>query len=130
MLITAAYTRYSSDAQRQASSADQLRNIRTRCASEGWPEPIVYADEAISGARMDRPAYKQLLTAVDAGEISILLVDEFSRLGRDLGESWQAVKRCKFRGVRVIGVVDGTDTERLSKRRKAKRHLLRHWQGS
>lgn len=112
MPITAAYARYSSDRQRAASIPDQLRGTRARCASEGWPEPIVYADEKISGGRIDRPEYQRLMADVDAGRLDILLVDEFTRLGRDLGESWQAIKRCKFRSVRVIGVVDGTDTDR------------------
>lgn len=46
----AAYARYSSDAQREASLEDQLRNCRQYAARMGWPEPVVYTDAAVSGA--------------------------------------------------------------------------------
>lgn len=107
---TAAYARYSSDQQRAASIEDQLRNIRARCAREGWPEPAVYADAAISGARSDRPAYQRLLA--DSAQYQVLLVDDLSRLGRDQAELAGAVKRLRFSGVRVVGVSDGVDTAR------------------
>ena len=47
----AAYARYSTEMQRQASLDDQLRNCRAYCARHGWPDPVVYTDAAISGAR-------------------------------------------------------------------------------
>ena len=57
----AAYARYSSDQQREASLDDQLRNCRGYCARMGWPEPAAYTDAAMSGARNDRPGYLRLL---------------------------------------------------------------------
>ncbi|MEO7065368.1 MAG: recombinase family protein, partial [Rhodanobacter sp.] len=57
----AAYARYSSDSQREASLDDQLRNCRAYCARQSWPAPIVYTDAATSGARNDRPGYLKML---------------------------------------------------------------------
>lgn len=111
-MITAAYCRYSSDQQRSASIRDQLRNIHAYCAREGWPEPTLYQDDAISGARVDRPGYQAMLQDAQRGRFDVLLVDDFSRIGRDHGETWQAMKLLKYAGVRVIGVSDGTDTGR------------------
>jgi site-specific DNA recombinase len=107
---TAAYARYSSDAQREASLEDQLRNVRAFCARQGWPAPQEFADAAISGSRLDRPGYQRLLAV--AHEFDIILVDDLSRLSRDSIESARALKRLKFAGVRVIGVSDGIDTAR------------------
>jgi site-specific DNA recombinase len=109
---TAAYVRYSSDAQREASLEDQLRNCRAYCTRHGWPEPVVYSDAAISGARMDRPGYRSLLA--DATRFDVILVDDLSRLSRDSIETQKAVKRLTFAGVRLVGVSDGVDTGRKS----------------
>lgn len=107
---TAAYARYSSDQQRSASLDDQLRNCRDRCAREGWPEPTIYTDAAISGARADRPGYRALLA--DAEQLDIVVVDDLSRLSRDSVECAKAVKRLTFAGARLIGLSDGVDTAR------------------
>lgn len=107
---TAAYARYSSEMQSAASLADQLRNIRAYCARMGWPEPVVYEDAALSGARNDRPGYLRLMA--DAGRFDVILVDDLTRLSRDSVEAQQQVRRLTFRGVRVIGVSDGVDTGR------------------
>lgn len=107
---TAAYARYSSDAQREASLEDQLRNIRAFCERQGWPEPTVYSDAAISGARSDRPGYRRLLA--DAHRFDVILVDDQSRLSRDGVEVAKAIRRLSFARVRLIGVSDGVDTQR------------------
>jgi site-specific DNA recombinase len=107
---TAAYVRYSSDAQREASLEDQLRNIRAHCERHGWPAPTVYSDAAISGARSDRPGYRALLA--DTHRFDVILVDDQSRLSRDSIEVAKTIKRLTFAGVRLIGVSDGVDTQR------------------
>ena len=109
---TAAYCRYSSDRQRETSIRDQLRNIEMYCARMGWPAPALYQDQAISGARNDRPGYLAMLAAIEQGTIDVLLLDDFERLSRDHIESAQVIRRLKYAGVRVIGVSDGTDTAR------------------
>lgn len=109
---TAAYARYSSDAQREASIRDQLRNIETYCERAGWPVPALFQDQAISGSRTDRPGYQAMLDAARDGRFDVLLVDDFSRLSRDHVEAAQAVRTLKFLGIRLIGVSDGLDTAR------------------
>lgn len=106
----AAYARFSSDSQREASIDDQLRNCRAYCERQGWPSPEVFVDAAISGARHDRPDYQRLLAAVH--RLDVIVVDDLSRFGRDKEEVGRAVKRIKFAGVRLVGVCDGVDTSR------------------
>lgn len=108
----AAYVRYSSDAQREASLEDQLRNVRAWCSRHGVAEPAVYSDAAISGARDDRPGYRAMLSAVTSGRYDVLLVDDLSRLSRDSTETGRLIKRLRFAGVRLVGVSDGVDTDR------------------
>ena len=54
----------------------------------------------------------QLLAAVDAGEVDVLLVEDLSRLSRDVGDAAELRKRFAYRGVRVVGVADGVDSGR------------------
>lgn len=107
---TAAYARYSSDQQRDASLDDQLRNCRTFCTRQGWPDPVEFTDAAISGARLDRPGYQRLLA--EAHRFDVILVDDLSRLSRDSLEAARAVRQLKFAGVRVVSVSDGIDSAR------------------
>lgn len=106
----AAYARYSSDQQREASLEDQLRNCRAWCDRHGLPAPAEFTDAAISGARLDRRGYTRLLAEIH--HYDVLLVDDLSRLGRDKDEVGKTVKRLTFSGVRLVGVCDGVDTQR------------------
>lgn len=108
----AAYCRYSSDAQREASLEDQARNIRAYAARMSWPDPRIYSDAAMSGSRNDRPAYQSMLQAAQAGAFSVLLLDDLSRLSRDQLEVARTIRMMKHWGVRVIGASDGVDTDR------------------
>lgn len=110
----AAYARYSSDQQREASLEDQLRNCRAYCQRQGWRPPEPYTDAAISGSRGDRPGYRRLMTEAAAGAWDVILVDDLSRLSRDAIECQRAVRELTFAGVRLIGVSDGVDTGRKS----------------
>jgi site-specific DNA recombinase len=76
--------------------------------------PVVYKDEAVSGALLSRKGYNQMLADAEAGHFDVLLIDDLTRLGRDMTETPRMVKMLKFAGVRVIGVSDGVDTDRES----------------
>ncbi|KAF1698033.1 preprotein translocase subunit TatB [Pseudoxanthomonas jiangsuensis] len=106
----AAYARYSSDQQREASLEDQLRNCRSWCTRHNLAPPVEYTDAAVSGARLDRAGYQRLLAEIH--HYDVLLVDDLSRLGRDKDEVGKTVKRLTFSGVRLVGVCDGVDTQR------------------
>jgi DNA invertase Pin-like site-specific DNA recombinase len=109
---TAAYCRYSSDNQRDASILDQLRNITDYCRQQGWPDPALYKDEAISGALLSRAGLNQMLDAARHHRFDVLLIDDLTRLGRDMAETPRIIKMLKFAGIRVIGISDGVDTDR------------------
>jgi site-specific DNA recombinase len=110
-VLAAIYSRYSSDRQRETSLEDQERTCRRRADADGWTVARVYSDAAISGSRIDRPGYAAMLA--DAGTAwTVLLVEDLSRLSRDEVEGVQGVRRLEHRGVRVVGVSDGYDSDR------------------
>ena len=106
----AIYARYSSDPQRQASITDQSRNCERLAEREGWKIVARFKDEAVSGAKADRPGYQALMAAAKAREFDVIIADEVSRLWRDQEEQWRAVKRLEFCGVHIRGVNDGVNT--------------------
>jgi site-specific DNA recombinase len=110
----ACYARYSTDLQREESIEDQLRNLRNFAAARSWQilPAHVYADYGISGASTDRPALKAMITAALAkpAPFDVILVDDTSRLSRNLAEAMHLKQQLEFAGIRLIAVSQGVDS--------------------
>jgi site-specific DNA recombinase len=111
----AAYARFSSDNQREASINDQLRKCREYAEGKGWNVLLehVYLDEAVSGAGTDRPGLNRLLDVAFAKgkrAFDVILVDDTSRLSRSLADSVRISERLKFEGIRLVAVSQGIDS--------------------
>ena len=107
----AIYARFSTDKQKDDSIEDQGRNCVAYADRAEWQVIQRFGDRALSGASKDRPGYKAMLAAAEAKAFDILLVDDLSRLSRDEVEMKQVIRRFKFRGIRIIGVSDGYDSD-------------------
>jgi DNA invertase Pin-like site-specific DNA recombinase len=111
----AAYARYSSDRQSPSSIQDQLRKCREFADQQSWEylEAHVYADEALSGAGSDRPAFLRLISAASQRPrpFDVLLVDDTSRISRNLGETARFYEQLSFSGVRVMALSQGIDSQ-------------------
>ncbi len=109
MKHVASYARFSSDNQRDASIEDQQRMCRKFAEHEGMVITREYADKAMSGKLENRPEYSQLVKDIENGEMAVLLVDDLSRLSRNINTP-ATVDEFKYHGTRVICVADGIDT--------------------
>src|SRR5262245_62661882 len=78
------YCRYSSDQQRPESCADQERGVRAALARLGIDatDAVVIYDEAESGTKTEREMFCRVEAMVLQDEVSILAVDDQSRLSR------------------------------------------------
>jgi len=112
ILRAATYTRYSTDNQDLTSITDQDRVNNKRVASEKFRLVKKYSDPAMSGQYSDRPDYRQMINDAEKRLFDIIVVDEISRLWRDMGEQYQAVETLKYLGIHIVGVNDGIDTRR------------------
>jgi site-specific DNA recombinase len=112
---TACYARFSSDLQRETSLDDQVRSCEEFAARQGWtwqPEQV-YTDAAVSGGSIDgRTGLQALLTAAASSPrpFDVLLVDDSSRVARDLADALRVLQRLKFAGVRVVYISQGIDS--------------------
>lgn len=102
------YARYSTDRQDARSIDDQVRRCRGYAADRELTVRTVYQDAAQSGAHLDRVDMQRLLRHAQGGAFAAVLVDDLSRLSRDLGNTWRIVfEELAAVNVRVIDVTTG-----------------------
>jgi site-specific DNA recombinase len=111
----AIYARYSSDLQRDTSLEDQVAVARRYAEQHEWDvlQAHIYTDAATSGASIDgRQGLQALLAAAERvpQSFDVVLVDDSSRIARDLADALRTMQTLKFRGVRVIYISQGIDS--------------------
>lgn len=117
MSVAAAYARQSGgNGQRETSLEDQFRRCRALAEREGITlEPrLMFADDGVTGKAegiAKRKQYRRLIDAIDARECSVVVVDEISRLTRDVQEGGRLMSYVDNLGVRFL-THDGLDTRR------------------
>jgi len=94
---------------------DQIRKCRTFAESKGWfvLEEYVRSDQEISGASLaGRPALGFLLAAAKrhSRPFDRILIDDTSRLSRNLADAHKMVATLRFNGVGVTFVSQNIDT--------------------
>lgn len=113
-LRVAIYARYSSENQRDASIEDQVRRCREHVERAGGAvDPdLVFADHAVSGASLRRPAFEAMMVLVRAKPrgIDVIVAEDLSRISRDLADAATVARELEFRGIPLIGVADGVNT--------------------
>jgi site-specific DNA recombinase len=109
--LVVVYARYSTDRQDARSIEDQVRRCRAYAATRGYRVVEEYCDAAVSGAHVQRIDMQRLLAAArckGGAPFRAVLVDDLSRLSRDLGNTWQIVFHdLAAADVRVIDVTTG-----------------------
>jgi site-specific DNA recombinase len=108
----AVYARYSSDQQRPESIADQIRHCRQEARRQGWTilDEHTYADEAVSGASVEGRSGLQRLTSMALQKprpFDLILIDDTSRLARDVVDAVQQFRELRFHGIDIYFVNQG-----------------------
>jgi site-specific DNA recombinase len=111
----AIYARYSSDLQRDSSIDDQNRKCRTLADLRGWVvlDEYVRSDEEITGATLAaRPALRSLIEHAKRRPrpFDRVLIDDTSRLARNVADALNMTAILKFHGVGVTFVSQNIDT--------------------
>ena len=84
--ITAIYCRLSRDdgTETESNSIGNQKKMLTQKAKElGLTNTKYYVDDGYTGTNFNRPAFQELLDDVEMGYISVVIVKDLSRLGRD-----------------------------------------------
>src|SRR5262249_8954187 len=111
----AIYARYSSDLQSPTSIEDQQRLCRAYAERQGWTVVSAFEDAALSGFGIEhRSGYQRLLAEALSSPLAfeVILVEDLSRLTRDMAELLRVTTRLRLKGVELVGVSDGIATDR------------------
>ena len=117
ILRVAAYCRVSSDSSDQLHSyAAQIRYYTDMIQNhDGWELVDVYADEGITGTRMDkREDLNRLLTDCRKGKIDKVLVKSISRFARNTRDCLASLRELSRLGVSVQFEKENIDTGTLT----------------
>ena len=112
---TALYCRLSQDdgLEGDSNSIQNQKNILQKFAEDHhFPNPCFYVDDGFSGGTFQRPAFQQMISDMENGEIGIIVTKALSRLGRNqLHTGLYIEERFPMFGVRYIAINDNVDTD-------------------
>ena len=116
LVKTALYERLSrEDGDRLESDSiiNQQRMLADYCALH--PEFQVvdhYSDDGYTGTNFNRPAFKRMLSDIESGRITCVIVKDLSRFGRDYIDMGYYLERYfPAHGVRFIAINDNVDSQ-------------------
>lgn len=113
--ITALYCRLSRDDGGEGDSnsvANQKKLLQKYAKEHKFPNTRYYVDDGYTGTNFNRPGFQQMLEDIDLGYISIVIVKDMSRLGRDyLQVGFYTDTYFPDRNIRFIAVNDCVDSE-------------------
>ena len=112
--LTAIYTRLSRDDMLEGESnsiTTQKRMLEEYAAKNNFNNVRHFSDDGHSGTNFDRPAWKQLVAEVEAGNVSVVLAKDLSRVGRDyLQTGFYTEVFFREKGVRFITIANNIDS--------------------
>ena len=112
---TALYCRLSQDdgLEGDSNSIQNQKNILQKFAEDHhFPNLCFYVDDGFSGGNFQRPAFQQMISDMENGEIGIIGTKDLSRLGRNqLHTGLYIEERFPMFGVRYIAINDNVDTD-------------------
>jgi len=111
IIKAALYLRQSQDRDNDEMGVERQREAcLDLCRRRGW-EPVEFIDNDTSATRRKRrPAFEQMMTAVDDGDIQVIVAKHMDRLLRRLSELEGIIARCEARDVHIVTAADGVDT--------------------
>jgi site-specific DNA recombinase len=110
----AAYVRVSTTEQAENGHGlgAQVSRCRAMAQVKGWPDPVVYADEGVSGTKEPhkRLALTQLLADIEAGKVDAVIIAALDRLGRKTRIVLDMVEELARAGVALVICRESLDT--------------------
>ncbi len=112
--ITALYCRLSRDDMQQGDSnsiKNQKAILSKYAEDKGFYNYTFYVDDGYSGTTFNRPNFVKMISDVDDGKISTIIVKDMSRLGRDyLQVGMYTDIKFPEHNIRFIAINDGVDS--------------------
>ena len=111
----ALYVRLSRDDENEGDSnsiAHQIEILTKYARDHGITNYKIYKDDGYSGTNFNRPGFQEMLADIEAGLVSMVIVKDMSRFGRNYLEVGLYTEiRFPEVGVRFVAVNDGVDSD-------------------
>lgn len=99
----AAYLRLSVTNDDSVSIEGQRALVHGEAKRRGWPVPVLFVDEGISGSKnVKRPARDALEARLEAGEFAALICKSVDRLARSSADFARVAKVCRDTGTALV----------------------------
>lgn len=106
------YSRYSSDLQNPSSVDDQVALCQGLIADQFTASNIlIFKDAAISGATMERPGMRRLMSAAQSGRLDLVVAEGLDRLSRNLKDIAAIHEALGYYGVTIWTAHEGKISE-------------------
>ncbi len=129
--ITALYCRLSRDdlLQGESNSITNQKAILHKYAEDnGFPNPVFYVDDGVSGTTFDRDGFKAMMTDIEDGKVATVITKDLSRLGRDYLKTGEYIEIIfPDYDVRYIAVNDNVDTFKSENELLAFKNIFNDW---
>ncbi|MGK2286546.1 recombinase family protein [Pedomonas sp. V897] len=102
----AVYGRHSSDKQNPSSSQDQVEACQKLIDYLGGTVVDTFLDAEVSGYRRNRLGLQRMLTAVERGQLDIIVAESLDRLARDSEDIAWLAKKLTYHQVRIHTVAE------------------------
>ena len=113
--IAALYCRLSRDdgAEGDSNSITNQKKLLSRFAKDcGFANTKHYVDDGYTGTNFNRPGFQQMIEDIEAGYVSVVIVKDMSRFGRDyLQVGYYTDNFFPEHHVRLISINDGMDSD-------------------
>lgn len=107
------YIRVSTDEQAQEgfSLANQKKTCVDYARSHEYHVKKIFIDDGKSGRTTDRPAFQELLTAIDEFKVDALIIYKIDRFARNVSDFRDTKKEIETKGLEMISVLEGNITQ-------------------
>ena len=127
----ALYVRLSRDDDNEGDSnsiAHQIEILKKYAKEHNITQYKIYKDDGFSGTNFNRPGFQEMLSDIESGLVSMVIVKDMSRFGRNYLEvgMYTEIRFPEF-DVRFIAVNDGVDSEREDNDFTPFRNIINEW---
>lgn len=127
----ALYCRLSRDDDNEGDSnsiAHQKQILEKYAKEHGYSNYRLYVDDGFSGTNFNRPGFQEMLADIEDGNVSMVIVKDMSRFGRNYLEVGMYTEiMFPDKDVRFVAINDGVDSDREDNDFTPFRNIINEW---
>jgi DNA invertase Pin-like site-specific DNA recombinase len=128
--LTVLYARLSKEDEQLGTSgsiANQLKLLEDYAVANGFTPTIRLSDDGYTGTNFNRPGWQELMSRVESGEVGTILLKTMDRMGRDYLRVGLYREMFREKGVRLIAVGEGYDSDKGEDDLNPFREIMAEW---